>query len=232
MIIRHGAVGIGITAAALISMSAGTALAGGHTWRFSEIFSDSTGTIQFIELREAFGGDFETATAGRLLTTSTAPAHSFVIPGPNVSPPTGFRHLLFATQAFADLPGAPTPDYILPPGPFFSLDHDTIACTGWPNFVFASGGLPLDGVHSRNTGGVIACNSPTNYAGQTATLNIGCALQGDMDGSGVVDGDDVEAFVRATLNASLPGDNAACAEYCLGGVAAHTAAFVDDLLGN
>jgi len=58
-----------------------------------------------------------------------------------------------------------------------------------------------------------------------------CALTGDMDGNGVVNGLDIGGFVRAKLGtALLPGENAACADYG-GTLEEDVADFVADLLG-
>lgn len=227
---KNRLVRLAVIAAGVLFISSGLALAGSHTWVFNEIFSNASGTIQFIELRESMGGNGEIFVPGHHITTSTPPAHDFNIPPPNLPSTTGFKTLLFATPACAALPGFPTPDYTLNAAPFFSVVNDTIACTGWPNFVYGSGGLPTDGVHSRNAGGIITCNTPKNYAGVTATLNIGCTTPGDVDGSGILDGNDIAGFVRVSLGSPIGGDNAACAEYCTGSLSSNVDAFVTDLL--
>ena len=139
--------------------------------------------------------------------------------------------MLFATPAFAALPGVPTPDYILPAGsvPFFSINGDTVSYVPYGTMTFGSGALPIDGVNSLNAGGVIAAASPRNYAGTTASINL-CPLRGDMDGSGAVDGGDIAGFVRVILGAAQAGDRATCAEYCTGSIAGNVAAFITDLL--
>lgn len=210
----------------------GLALAGGHTWKLNEIFSDSTGNIQFIELRESLGGAGEVAVSGHVISTLTAPAHSYTIPGPNVTPPTSFKTFLLATPACAALPGFPTPDRILNAAPFFSIVNDTVSASGWPPaMTYAAGQLPTDGVHSRNViGPVIACNTPTNYAGATITLNLGCSTKGDVDGSGALDGADIAGFVRTKMAVAEVFDNQACAEYCTGSLASEIDAFVTDIL--
>lgn len=222
----------GLLAVGAIAFCAGLALAGGHTWKLNEIFSNASGNIQFIELRESLGGAGETAVTGHVISTVTAPAHGYTMPGPNLTPPTGFKTLLFATPDCAALPGFPTPNYILNAAPFFSVVNDTVSGSGWPPaMTYAAGGLPTDGVHSRNViGPVIACNTPTNYAGATTTLNLGCSTLGDVNGSGVLDGGDIAAYVRVITNSATVGDNAACAEYCLGSIDANTAAFVTDMV--
>jgi hypothetical protein len=217
----------------MIGLFAGAqfAHAGGHTWRIKELFSNADGTIQYVEVWEAFGGAGETATSGHAVTSNTK---SFVIPPPNVTGPTTFRSLLIATPAFAALPGAPTPDYVLPLSsvPFFSTTGDTILYTGLDTFTFGAGILPTDGVHAlRRSDSAIVCNSPANYAQVEGFVNVDCDMQGDVDGSGAVDGGDVSAFLRVVLGNPDVGDNAACAEYCEATLAASIVAFVDDLLG-
>jgi hypothetical protein len=63
------------------------AFAGSHTWRFNEVFTNASGTIQFIELRDLTGVS-EIFVPGHLITTSTSPAHSYTIPPPNLTGPT------------------------------------------------------------------------------------------------------------------------------------------------
>ena len=172
--------------ASMILGSVSTALCGGHTWVVNEIFSNSDGTIQFIEVKESLGGDFETGTGGHNVTSSTK---SFTITS-NSPAPTGFRHILLATPAFAGLPGAPTPDYTIPAGsvPFFDKTGDVISYVPYCTFTLGAGVLPTDGVnsltitshhaHATSTG----ANSPTNYAGQTGSINATVGV-GDNKGT-------------------------------------------------
>jgi len=143
------------------------ALAGGHTWDVNEVFSNADGTIQFVELKETGGGNFETGTGGHTVTSNT---RTFTITS-NVASPTGFKHLLFATASFAALPGAPTPDYIFPAGsiPFFAIGGDTVSYTPFDTWVF--GMVPTNGIHSLNRVGGSLANSPTNYAGTTGSVD-------------------------------------------------------------
>lgn len=59
-----------------------------------------------------------------------------------------------------------------------------------------------------------------------------CSLLGDVNADGLRNGDDVAAFVRAKTSASLPGENAACADYQTGTLDGDAAAFVADLIGS
>lgn len=157
----------------------GVARAGSHLWEINEIFSNYDGTIQFIELKEPTGASFEVNLAGHeLISVSTG--NMFVIPV-NLTPPTANKHLLFGTPAFAALPGAPTPNYIIPAG-FFNQNGDTIdwePTLNYDTFTFGPGQLPIDGVNAiritdyNSDTFVTEANTPTNYAGQTGTINAG-----------------------------------------------------------
>jgi hypothetical protein len=70
----------------------------------------------------------------------------------------------------------------------------------------------------------------TGYVNQ-GTTPPPCSLLGDVNGDGVVNGLDIDAFVRAKLGGSpLVGENQGCANYG-GTLEQDTAAFVADLLG-
>ena len=203
--------------------------AGAHTWRVHELFTNSDGTIQYVEIRESGGGAGENFIGGHPITSN---ANSFTIPN-NAVGSTSFKSVLFATSAFAALPGAPTPDYIFPAGsvPFFNKNGDTVSYVPYdPTFTFGAGVMPTDGLHALAVGLSTPCNTPTNYAGQTGTVNINCSLRGDVNGSGGRDGDDIAAFVRVKLGTPQVGDNAMCADYCTGTLTGDVQGFVNDLL--
>ncbi len=153
--------------AGLSILGAPQARAGAHTWDVQEIFSNAAGTIQFVELFEANGTANEVNVPGQVVKSNSK---TYVIPAPALTPPTSNKRLLFATAAFAALPGAPTPNYIFPAGstPFFSTGGDTI--TYGPPYdatTFGAGQLPTDGVNSFNKGGTTGPATPQNYAGAT-----------------------------------------------------------------
>jgi hypothetical protein len=153
-------------------LPASTAHAKNHLWRFTEVFSNAAGTIQFIEMQECCGADEETQMGSTSITSNSA-TYNF----PNdLSGPTGHRWLLVATQGFAHLPGAPAPDYIMPNG-FFNPAGDVLRYRGVTDMIqFAAGELPTDGIDSiqRNlqTGvTTVGANSPIDFAGQSGTVN-------------------------------------------------------------
>src|SRR5262245_34951790 len=156
---------IAATMSTLLAAAVQPALAGGHTWRLSEVFSNADGTIQFIELAEISGGSAEVATGGHLVSSLT---HTFTIPT-NAVMPTSFKKILLGTPAFKALTGAPTVDYTIVAN-FFNPATDTIGYSTWdPSWPVSN--VPTDGVTSLLRNNTTAVNSPTNYAGQSGSVN-------------------------------------------------------------
>jgi len=165
---------LALTGAATPSRPAPATPPGSHTWDFTEVFSNADGTIQFIELQECCGGTSEIGLPGHTLTSN---GHSIVIPGGALTPPTSNKHYLLGTAAFAALPGAPTPDAIIPAGSlpfFFSPTGDTLSYVPWDTWTFPA--VPTDGVNSLRRNGTIGPNSPTNYAGVTGSVQASAAV--------------------------------------------------------
>lgn len=154
-------------------MFVGVASAGSHTWDITEVFSNASGTIQFIELQECCGNMNEVGLPGHDIIST---ANTFTIPGGPLAPSTANKFYLIATQGFADLPGAPTPDAIIPSGsvPFFSTAGDTVQYDPWDTWVF--GAVPTDGTTSLERDGTMGPNSPTNYAGDTGSVDAGAPV--------------------------------------------------------
>ena len=146
----------------------GIASAGIHTWDVNEVFSNSDGTIQFVELWESAGGADETGVGNGTITSA---ANSFAFGQGAVTGSTANKFYLLATQGFADLPGAPTPDAIIPVGsvPFFNQAGGTVAFLSFDSWAFGS--VPTNGTDSLDRITGVGANSPTNYAGQTASVN-------------------------------------------------------------
>jgi hypothetical protein len=144
------------------------AFAGQHTWDVSEVFSNANGNIQFVELFEAGGGNFETGIANGQITST---AQTFSWSSPAVTN-TGFKRYLVASQSFANLTGAPTPDAIITAGllPFFANAGDTVSWRTYDSCTF--GAIPVNGLGARDclTDTNTASNSPTNYAGNSTPV--------------------------------------------------------------
>ena len=145
-----------------------------HTFDIEEVFSSRDGLVQFIELQESDGVDGNLHFAGNLLTTN---GNVFAYPADLPDTTTANRFVLIATASFATLPGAVTPDYIIPQQ-FFEITGDTISIVEIAtdvtvdtfDFALASG-FPSDGVLSLNRDGTTGVNSPTNFAGETGSVN-------------------------------------------------------------
>jgi hypothetical protein len=154
---------------ALLLAAAGPAFAGAHTWDVNEVFSNADGTIQFVELREAGGGAGETGVPGQTLSSDTQSVSP--IGGGPLGGSTANKYFLIATAAFAALPGAPTPDAIIPAPsvPFFDTGGDTVDYGPYDSLAFAS--APINGILSLNRDLTTGTNSPTNYAGATGSVN-------------------------------------------------------------
>jgi len=145
----------------------GSANAAFHLFRINELYSSPDGTIQFIEIRESTGSDFESFWQGqRLRSTQGTTVRDFIFPSNLPSTQTASRSVLIATPAFAAAAGV-TPDFVVP-APFLFPGGGTINYASVD--IVTYGPLPTDGVTSIDRNDVRALNSPTNFAGQTGSL--------------------------------------------------------------
>ena len=156
-----------------------------HTYQINEIYTNSDGTLQFIELKEVFGAGGQNFLRGLTLTSgSGANTKSFTFPSNLPSSSTGGTSVLIATQGFAQL-GLVTPDYIVPNN-FIAAPAGRINYANVDMVNYFS--LPTDGSTSINREAVPQQNSPTNFAGKT----------GSIPGATPVTG--VTEFYNTTLN--------------------------------
>ena len=152
-------------------LAATSAQATFHLWQITQLYSDPTGTVQFIELTNG-NFDGENLLMGHTITSNT---NSFTFPS-NLPFNTANHHCLIATPGYVAITGAPVPDYFLPSNNFFSVTSDTINYAGVNMLTFTAGQLPTDGVNSLNraynsTTLFVAPNSPTNFAGDTGSVS-------------------------------------------------------------
>lgn len=168
--------GVALSAAVMFGVSAAPARAASHLWVVNEIFSNADGTIQFLEMRNPTSAANETALAGKWVrSVQSSEQFNFTQNLPPNS--TAFKFLLLATQGFADLRGAPTPDYIMPDN-FLLLNGDTLKYWNYitGDMTYGPGALPTDGVLSLDRDGNTATNSPTNFAGQSGSVNASSGI--------------------------------------------------------
>ncbi len=166
------------------------AMAASHLWIFSEVFSNPSGTIQFIEMVECCGAQNETFLFDKWIKSVVTHEQFTFLANLPCTNCTAHKHLLLATQSFADLPGAPTPDYIILVGslPFFAIGGDTLQYWFYPDATWTFGPVPTDGynsLHQDDQVVTVGCNTPTNFAGQSGSVTLTCD-PADLDGDGSV----------------------------------------------
>lgn len=195
---------VGVVALGLAGLLFDSANAASHLWRINEMFSNADGTVQFIELKECCGGSAEHGLFGKSVTSQTT-GRVLNFPA-NLTGDTSGKHLLIGTAAFAALPGAPAPDYIVPnkqcvggsnPGvscplgtectgggncrTFFSIVADTIRyapAQSYDTFTYGAGSIPTDGINSLKM---------TNFATHTFTNTTPNTPTNYNDDTGSVD---------------------------------------------
>lgn len=154
----------GIGVVVLFLVVGGTARAGHHRWDLSEVFSDSSGAVQFVELFSA--NDGEPNLNGFSVTSGSG---TFTFVGNLPSSATANTWVLVGTSAFALASGAPAPDYVLPDN-FFDPAGDTLNYAGVDTWVVS--GVPTDGVNSLHRATGVGTNSPTNFAGTSGSIDV------------------------------------------------------------
>jgi hypothetical protein len=186
-------IAICVAAASWTLLAALSAHAAFHLWKIDEVFSNSDGTVQFIELTDGSIG--EQFVSGHPLSSAT---HT-VTPSSNlpaVNNMTAGHHMLFATAGFGSLAGGVTPDYIIPAN-FFNKAGDTLNwASGFDIKTF--GAVPTDGIHSLLIpSGTSAISTPTSFVGT-----------GDYNHNKVVDAADYTVW-RDTLGQSVTAGSGA-----------------------
>lgn len=149
------------------ALAAAPARASFHTFQIAELYSSPDGSVQFVELHEAFGADFEQFLSGHSLTsTQGATTRTYTFPNDLPSSSTANKRVLIATPGFAALAGV-TPDYTVP-APFLVPGGGTLDYAGVDQVTYPA--LPTDGRSSVDRNGIVAPATPTNFAGQMGSL--------------------------------------------------------------
>ncbi len=133
-----------------------------HLWNIREVYTDASGTRQFIEFFTSSSS--QQFVGGQQITVTPAgggPPHTFTIPS-NL-PGDTFNHAFLIATLQADADGGPTPDFVLPTNFLFPAGG-TISFFGANSGPYTA--LPTDGVQSRAfQTGANNPNSPQNFAG-------------------------------------------------------------------
>ena len=137
-----------------------------HIFHISEAYTNADGTLQFIEFHGEANGQ-HLWDPHTLFVTQGATTRQLPFPGNLPNSNTNDKHVLVATQAFADLTGI-TPDYIIPANFLFTTGVQTINFPGMDSWVNVT--LPTDGLQSRGESINQVAATPENFAGVTVTL--------------------------------------------------------------
>ena len=134
-----------------------------HLWQISQVYSNASGSVQYVDFVLPFTIDDERFLAGNPLSAGLN-SNSMVFGSNLPSLPVTGQHFLVATPGFAAIAGV-TPNYTFPVAPFFNRNGDTLNYA-FNTSLFPFPALPLDGVHALNRDGSTPINAPTNFAGQ------------------------------------------------------------------
>ena len=155
-----------VLAAALGLVVSSTAQAGHHLWSFSSMFSNASGSVQYVEM--ICGNDNNEHLLGSFTVTTGTNTLNFVTNLPNSN--TANTWLLCATSGFQSLPGGVTPDYVVPSN-FFPTGGGTLNyATGTSTWTY--GAVPTNGVLMLKRNGSTATNAPHNFAGAVGSVNL------------------------------------------------------------
>jgi serralysin len=138
-----------------------------HLWTITEVYSDASGSLQFIELVDNAG--FQGSVGGfsyQISNSGNTITHSYTFPNSLPGVPPG-AHMLLGTAGI-QAAGGPAPDFIIPNNFVFTPG-------GTMSFFQASGpypSIPTDGNLSFTWGGGTAANSPENFNGQTGHVTV------------------------------------------------------------
>ncbi len=156
----------------LIGFSGG-AQAGFHLWVINEIYSNASGTIQFIELVDptGFGGQ-QFLASHNIKSSNGVTTNNFTFLN-NLPGDTLGKKFLIGSTGFQAL-GIVAPDYVMPNGFLFQPNgtllfsdiYDNVSYTGLPT----DGSLSLNRIGTSGSNFSTGTNSPTNFAGITGTI--------------------------------------------------------------
>jgi hypothetical protein len=173
-----------ILAAFLFAAMALPANATFHLWYINEIYSNASGTVQYIEMKAAASGQ-QFVRGHTIRSSSGGTTNSFTFPtdlpgdsAESADPGGGgygyggyggdlvYKTFLIATQGFAAL-GTVTPDFVVPNGFLFPAGGTLVFGEGADTL--SHGALPSDG-RSVTRDRIAAAPSPMNFAGTIGTV--------------------------------------------------------------
>jgi len=143
-----------------------------HLFQIDQIYSNATGTVQFIVLFEPVPTPGEDQWGGQSLRASgPGGTQTYVFPSNLPKGATGGKRVLVATEGFAAL-GIVTPDFVVPNG-FLAIGGGTINYADVDLVTYSA--LPTDGVSAVSRFGAVFQNRATNFAGESASVGAAIA---------------------------------------------------------
>ncbi len=141
---------------ALLALPAGAAF---HLFSFSQVYSNASGTVQYVELIADQGGQ-QFTTGHTLVSTDGMTTRTYTITT-NLPGDTTNRRMLFGTAGVQQAFGV-VPDYVIPNG----FLHTSAATINWAegSKVWVHPAIPTNGV-ALNVDGSTGTPSPQNFAG-------------------------------------------------------------------
>ncbi|HET7844333.1 MAG TPA: hypothetical protein VFL14_09300 [Xanthomonadales bacterium] len=138
--------------------------------QIEQIYSNASGTVQFIVVVDGGSSDCDSAeerwTGQRLVSTGPAGTTTFTFQNDLPTCRTSGRSILIASEGFAAL-GLVTPDFVIPndfvPRPAGTVRLGTVSQQTYTN-------LPTDGVRAINAVNTPVQNVATNLAGASASV--------------------------------------------------------------
>ena len=135
-----------------------------HLWQIREVYTDTCGTNQFVELFCPASG--QTFLNGQQIhVTSGGTTHTMTLTA-NLGTDSLNHALLIGTASITNN-GSPKPDYVIPEN-FIFPSGGTISFFGANSGAYTA--LPTDGVNSRTWGGGNASNTPQNFGAQVGFI--------------------------------------------------------------
>ena len=140
-----------------------------HAWQIRELYTNSNGSVQFIEMfTTSSGQQFTGFQIIQVTEQATGITHTFQFPSDTASP-TNNHAILIGTSNISMLAG-PVPDFILPPNFLFS-GASTMEFLGTGQGQFSYSSLPTNGTLSLAIPShATQVNSPQNYAGMVGSV--------------------------------------------------------------
>jgi hypothetical protein len=179
--------------------TASLAQAAFHLWKIDEVYSNASGTVQFIELDASTNGG-QQFVGGQTLKSN---GHTFSFSG-NLPSDTTNKKFILATPGYFALTGVPAADYNLGVNNFFNVSGDTINYAGGiSTLTFTAGQLPTDGLNSLNrtygsSSFTVGSNSPTDFTGTTGST----VPRGDLNLDNHLNAADISSVMSALTDPS------------------------------